>query len=383
MSELKKLSEVVFEHLPFSERVAYLKNSLTTTAPTFHIPEPALKKSWLSHHLANRPLLTWLGFAALLGAGVWASYSAADYPMWIAIVLGSLILAGLVLYIIFREKVNAHFKERNDRLVERYAQQHQERMTEYHEQVAEHDTALAEYNARELTYEQAAETVDDLLHMNGIDLCQKLLGVEEEELIALHHIVKPIAEGTKKTYEDQVVHSSYVVQYICMTDKELYEINGEIDVLSGEIVDYASSRILFSKIKSCDVRSNDHFSLNFYAITTTNNDGSASDAMYIPNRRLRPKIGYYIDSVAWEKVNNKDPQYNRIVEGRRSVKGYLGKRLAFDEYEEAVRQINNHRSKSFKSHKDSPQTEKDIMNYEYVQQIIERAVKRKIRETTM
>jgi len=383
MTELKKLTEIQFDKLDVAEQVKYLKRSLSAVSPAFNRSEPAKKRSRLIGNLANRPIRTWLTIALILFAAVFFSDGGGLLGESGAIYLYALILIGLIAYVVFRTKVNAFFTKRNEALESKYASAHAAKLEKYNAELAAHNAELEEYNARELTYEQASSTVNRAIRHNGINYCESVLGIDESEMIALHFIVSPASDGVRKAYADQIVHSSYEVQYICMTDNELYEVSGQLDLLTDSFTVHDSSRVLYSKIKDYEERQNPYYALNFFTITTSNNDGSESDVMHLPSARLRPRMQYYIQSVTWASISRNHPLYQRLKAGRAVADRYVRVPLSFDEYEEALRMFNNLECRNYEVNQVSTETEQDVTNFAYIKLIVERAINRKVRESSM
>lgn len=383
MSALRKLTEVNFDELPLNEKFEYLKNSLTTTAPTFDKQEPELKKSRLLDWLANRPLLTWIAIALVLALIVWGLTATSVVKLWLGIVLWCLIGAGFVVYCVYRKKVNGFFQNYYDRRTAKHAQVHQAKLEKYNDDLQRYNEELEAYNARELTYEQVADTVDQLLQYLGLRYCQQLLGVEEEELIALHYIQRPLQNSISKKYNENEVYGAYQIQYVCMTDNELYEMNGVLDLLNESLTDYDTSRVLYSKIHSYDERRSPNFGMNYFAITTLNNDGSESDVTYLPSKNLMPGMHYYIYSASWAHLNKIDPTYKTIKERRKAAERLLHTPLVYDDFQQAVRLLNDGGCLKYEYREEPAYTPTDVNNLKWVKLIIERAINRKIRESSM
>ncbi|MEK8129042.1 hypothetical protein WMW72_14150 [Paenibacillus filicis] len=383
MSTLKKLSDVSYEQLPLTEKLAYLNNSLTTVAPAFHQAEPDLKKNRLFNNLATKPVRCWFIVAFILSALIAAVKEAHAISMTAAIILWSIVALLLIVYFIFKKKVDGYFIRYNDKLTAKFTEEHESKLDTYHAELSHHQAELDEYNARELTYEQAAQTVEQAIHYHGVRFCRTLLGVDETELIALHILSAPVREKLSKSYGEQAVSASHQVQYICMTDTELYEMNGELDLLSGEMTNYDTARVLYSRIKNAEERQNQYNCLNFFAITTSNYDGSESDVMYIPSGNLRPQVHYYIQSVTWAPLSKDALLYAQTKEARKAVNSYIQTPLYYDKFQEVVKYIQNYNCLNYESYKQMTETQADIDNYKTVKQVVERAVNRMIRESSM
>lgn len=383
MSGLRKLTEVNFDELLLNEKFEYLKNSLTTAAPTFDKQEPVLKKSRLLDWLANKPLLTWISIALVLALLVWGLSATSIVKQWVGIVLWCLIAAGFVVYCVYRKKVDGFFRGFYDRRTAKHAQVHQAKLDQYNTDLQRHNEELEAYNARELTYEQAADTVDQLMQHHGVRFCQQLLGVEEGELIALHYIHRPRHNSIRKKYGENEVHGAYHIQYVCMTDNELYEINGILDLLNESLTDYDTSRVLYSKIHSSEERRSPNFGMNYFGITTLNNDGSESDVMYLPSKDLMPGKHYYIYSVSWANVIKSDPTYKIIKERRKLAERMLHTPLSHDDFQNAIRLLNGSGCLKYEYREEPAYTPADVNNLKLIKLIIERAINRKIRESSM
>lgn len=383
MTDLRKLSDVNFDELPLSEKFEYLKNSLTTTAPTFDRLEPELKKSRLLDWLANKPLLTWITITLVLALLVWGLTAASIVKLWLGIVLWCLVGAGFVVYCVYRKKVDRFFLGFYDRRTAKHAQVHQTRLEKYNADLQRHNEELEAYIARELTYEQAANTVDLLLRQHGARYCQQLLGVEEGELIALHYIQRPRHNSVYKKYGDNEVYGAYHIQYVCMTDNELYEINGMLDLLNENLTGYDTSRVLYSKIHGCEERRSPNFGMNYFGITTLNNDGSESVVTYLPSKDLMPGKHYYIYSASWAHLNKSDPTYKIVKERRKAAERLLHTPLVYDDFQNAVRLLNSCGCLKYDYREEPAYTPADVNNLKMVKLIIERAINRKIRESSM
>ena len=383
MSELRKLTEVNFDELSLDERFAYLKASLTTQAPTFYKQEPELKKSTLLDWPANKPLRTWGALAAVLALLVWIAMLASALHLWVAIAFWTLLVAGLVAYLVYRKKVDGFFKGWYDKQIAKYTQAHSVKLEKYNADLQQYQEALDAYNSRELTYGQAADTVDRLFQQHGVNFCQHQLGVEEGELIALHYIERPHKDSIRKMYGEHEIHGTYYVQYICMTDNELYEFSGLLNLLSAELTDYTTSRILYSRIHGCDERRSPQFGMNYFGVTSLNQDGSASDVIHIPSIHLMPGKQYYIYSVTWATVSKADPTYSVLRDRRKMAERLMHKPLAYEEFQETIRLMNSCRCIQYQYREEPANTAKDLKNLELARLIIERSVNRKIRECSM
>ncbi|UKS25943.1 hypothetical protein LOZ80_31030 [Paenibacillus sp. HWE-109] len=383
MSTLKHLADVSFDDLSITDKLSYLRNSLTTNVPVFNQMEPVVKKNRFFDHLAKKPVRCWMSLALVMGVIIWGFKITSSISDVIAILLWSAVILMLVAYFVWKKKVDAFFTRLNGKMTEKFIQEHERKLAAYHSDLAKHEGELGEYNAIELSYEQASSIVEQAMHYHGVKFCRTQLGVDESELVALHFISAPNRNNTSKKFGDHEVFASFRIQYIYMTDNELYEMNGDLDLLSDEISNYSTSRILYSKIKSSEERHNNYNCLNFYTITTSNNDGSESDVMHIPSSNLRPQASYLIQSITWNTINKSSLQYKQLLEARRYTSYYINNPLTYDEFEEAVRYIKNLSCIDYEFKKEMTETEKDVENFKKVKLIIERAVNRKIRESSM
>ncbi|NQX68527.1 hypothetical protein HQN90_20590 [Paenibacillus alba] len=383
MSTLKHLADVSFDDLSITDKLSYLKNSLTTQVPVFNQKEPEVKRNRFFDNLAKKPVRCWMSLAFVMSVIIWGFKITSSISDVVSIILWSVVFLMLVAYFVWKKKVDAFFNLINGKLTKKFIQEHEQKLTVYQSDLTMHEAELSEYNAMELSYEQASSTVEQAMHYHGVKFCRTHLGVDESELVALHFISTPNAKNTSKKFGDHEVYASFQVQYIYMTDNELYEMNGNLDLLSDEISNYATSRILYSKIKSSEERHNNYNCLNFYTITTSNNDGSESDVMHVPSSNLRPQVKYFIQSITWNTINKSSMQHNQLIEARRQTSPYINTPLSYDQFEDAVKMIKNLSCINYEFKKEMTETEKDVENFKKVKLIIERAVNRKIRESSM